>query len=410
MPIGKKLRDDFPIFRNSQGLHYLDSAATSQKPASVLEAMRRYYEESNANPRRGVYGLAQEATERYEKARERVARFIGAKSGEIVFVRNTTEALNLLSYSMQDMLARTKDRPIALTRMEHHSNFVPWQQAARRTGAKLAFVPFETDRPVGAENLGRLRLAAKTAAPSMLAITHASNVLGTVNDIAGIARHAHEEWECPVVVDAAQAAPHMKIDVKKLDVDFLAFSSHKMLGPTGAGVLYMKEEWRERLPPFMTGGGQISEVKDHASTWAEGPAKFEAGTPDVAGAVGLGAAVEYIERVGLEEIGRHERKLADSLREKLSGLEDVVLYGPKSGESGIGVVSFNLSGVHGHDLSSILDRHGVAVRGGHHCAQPLMRLLKADATVRASFYLYNDTDDIDALLEGLQEARRIFGR
>ncbi len=408
MPIGKSLRAGFPIFTEKAGLRYLDSAATSQKPASVMEAMSRYYSTSNANPRRGVYSLAQEATEEYERARGRVARFIGAKSEEIVFVRNTTEALNLLSYSMQDMLAKKKNRPVALTRMEHHSNFVPWQQAARRAGAKLAFVPFDAKKRITAGNLGKL--APRPDAPSVLAITHASNVLGTLNDIAGIVRYAHEEWECPVVVDAAQAAPHLPIDVKRLDADFLAFSSHKMLGPTGIGVLYMKEEWRERLPPFMSGGGQIANVGDRTSTWADGPAKFEAGTPDVAGALGLAAAIEYIGRTGMEKIGRHEKKLADRLRRALAGMDDVEVYGPPDGQDCIGVVSFNLAGVHGHDLSGILDRHGVAVRGGHHCAQPLMRMLGVNSTVRASFYLYNDTDDIDALLEGLDEARRIFSR
>ncbi len=409
MALGKSARRDFPIFSrkvNGKRLVYLDSAATSQKPLAVLDAMREYYEKHNGNPGRGVSALTAEAGEAYEKARGEVARFIGAKANEIIFTRNSTESLNLLSYSLPAALTPDISRPIALSLMEHHSNLVPWQQMAKRTGRRLAFVPFETDKPITADNLARLP---SSTPPCVFPIAHASNALGTINDISGLVKYAHGQWNCPVVVDAAQSAPHMPIDVKKLDCDFLAFSGHKMLGPMGAGVLYMKEEWMGRLPPFLTGGGQISRVDDNSSTWAEGPAKFEAGTPDVAAAGGLAEAVRYIRKAGIGNIQAHEKKLAKKIIDMLRGIEGVSLYGLPNERGRVGVVSFNLHGVHAHDLGSILDRHGVQVRVGHHCAQPLMRRLKVAATARASVYLYNDADDVEALEEGLREAKKIFG-
>ncbi len=409
MKLGTSARRDFPIFSrkvNGKRLAYLDSAATSQKPRPVLEAMREYYEKRNGNPGRGVSTLTAEAGEAYEKAREEVAGFIGAKTNEIIFTRNSTESLNLLSYSLPAVLAPDISRPIALSLMEHHSNLVPWQQMAKKTGRKLAFVPFETDKPITTNNLAKL---SSPTAPCVFPVAHASNALGTINDISGIVKYAHEQWDCPVVVDAAQSAPHIPIDVKKLDCDFLAFSGHKMLGPMGAGVLYMKEEWMGRLPPFLTGGGQISRVEDSSSTWAEGPAKFEAGTPDVAAAAGLAEAMRYLRKAGMEKIAAHEKKLLKKMLDMLRGIEGVSLYGLPSERGRVGVVSFNLQGVHAHDLGSILDRHGVQVRVGHHCAQPLMRRLQVAATARASVYLYNDADDVEALEEGLADAKKIFG-
>ncbi|VVB57346.1 Cysteine desulfurase [uncultured archaeon] len=408
MALGKSIRKDFPIFKkkvNGQRLAYLDSAATSQKPKSVLSAEREYYETMNGNPGRGVSTLTAEAGEAYEKARMSVAEFIGAKAEEIVFTRNTTESLNLLSYCLPSLLDADHARPVALSAMEHHSNLVPWQQMAMRTGRELAFIPFETNQSMGAESLESFQPAAK---PAMLTLSQASNALGTLNEVEGMVRHAREHWGGPVVVDAAQSAPHIPIDVKKMDCDFLAFSGHKMLGPMGIGVLYMKGEWMERLPPFLTGGGQIGRVEDTRSTWAEGPAKFEAGTPNVPGAVGLAAAMDYLQKAGMSEILEHEQKLVKKTLDALESMEGVTLYGLPSASGRVGVVSFNVEGVHAHDVGSILDRHGVQVRVGHHCAQPLMRKLGVSATVRASFYLYNDRDDVVALEEGLDDVKKIF--
>ncbi len=405
MALGKSARKEFPIFSrkvNSRRLVYLDNAATSQKPQCVLDAMSDYYKRHNGNPGRGVHTLTAEAGEEYEKAREETARFIGAKPNEIVFTCNTTESINLLSYVLP---AEISHGPILLSKMEHHSNFVPWQQMSARTGRKLAFVPFDVTKPITAKNLEKIN---SQITPSLLTIAHASNVLGTINDVEEMARFAHENWKCPVVVDAAQSAPHMKIDVRKMNCDFLAFSGHKMLGPTGVGVLYMADGLMERLPPFMTGGGQIGRVDDTASTWADGPAKFEAGTPDVAAAVGLAEAMRYIRKIGIDKIHAHEKKLVKKTLDMLHGIDGIEVYGLPSERGRVGVISFNVNGLHAHDVGTILDRHGVEVRAGHHCAQPLMRQLNVVSTARASFYLYNDMDDITALEEGLREVKKIF--
>jgi cysteine desulfurase/selenocysteine lyase len=421
MSIGKALRKDFPIFSrkiNGHRLTYLDNAATSQKPKAVLQAISNYYSQHNANTARSVHTLATEATELYESARAKVAQFIGAQPEQIIFTRNTTEALNLLSYSLQSVLpsASSTDlsRPILLSPFEHHSNLVPWQQLAIRSKRKLQLLQPDATRALSVADLqtatiGSLSRQSHTSSiqPALFPFAHASNVLGTINDARALATYAHEQWDCPVVLDAAQSVPHLSINVRQLGADFVAFSGHKMLGPD-IGVLYMANDWMERLPPFLTGGGQISRVHATSSTWVEGPAKFEAGTPDVASAVGLSAAIEYLHKVGLSNIAAHEKKLVKKTIGELSAIGDIKMYGPSATGPRVGVLSFSLKGVHPHDLGTILDRHGVAVRAGHHCAQPLMRHLGVPATARASFYLYNDTDDIEALMAGIKEAKKIF--
>lgn len=415
MRLGKSIRKDFPLLNRRLGgrrLVYLDSAATAQRPACVIEAMEEFYLHKNASPRRGLHALAAQADEVYEKSRETVARHIGAKPEQIVFVRNTTEALNLLSYSLERALASgsksAQRRPLALTRLEHHSNLVPWQQLAARSRRPLAFVPFDLDAPIAARHLAAFDRASKSAPrPALLSITHASNVLGTINDARALAAHAHEEWGCPLILDAAQSVPHLPVDVKRLGCDFLAFSGHKALGPFGVGVLYMADDWMERLPPFLTGGGQIGKVSDTASTWASGPSKFEAGTPDAAGAVGLAEAVRYTRRIGIDSIRSHERALTRRLLDSLSEIDGLTLHGPPAAQR-LGVASFTLQGIHAHDVGTLLDREGVAVRVGHHCAQPLMRLLGVPATARASLHLYNDRDDVDALVAALHKVQKLF--
>lgn len=408
--LGKKIRSDFPIFSrkiNGKRLAYLDNAATTQKPKPVLEAIVENYKCHNANPGRGISKLSAESEEIYQKARERIASFLKAKPSEIVFTKNATESLNLLSYALESKLAGERRRPIAISLLEHHSNFVPWQQMAKRAKRKLAFIPFDASSKITQANLAALETSAP---PVMATLTHASNVLGTINEIEEIAKYAHQEWDCPLVVDAAQTAPHIPIDVRKLGCDFLAFSGHKMLGPMGIGVLYIKEDWIERLPPFMTGGGQISKVGNFSSAWAEGVQKFEAGTQNVGGAVGLAAAIDYIKKIGgLEKIAAHENKLVKKTLEMLNDIGDIEVYGLPSEKERVGVISFNLKNAHSHDVGFILDKHGVQVRVGHHCAQPLMRKLGISSTVRVSFYIYNDFDDIIALENGLKEAQKIFG-
>ena len=330
MTIGKRSRKDFPIFSrkvNGHRLAYLDNAATSQRPRAVLNAMREFDERHNANPGRGMHTLGAEATEAYDEAREKVARFIGAKAEEIIFTRNTTESLNLLSYSLPAVLSPQAARPIALSKMEHHSNLVPWQQMAKREKRGFAFVPFEIDKPITTNQLANLKSASP---PALFTFAHASNALGTIQDAGALIRYAHEEWDCPVVVDAAQSAPHMKIDVRRLGCDFLAFSGHKMLGPMGIGVLYMAGDWMARLPPFLTGGGQIGKVEDLTSTWAEGPAKFEAGTPNAGGAIGLAAATDYLDKAGLDKIAKHEHKLMQKTLDEIGALGGVKTYGLSS--------------------------------------------------------------------------------
>lgn len=401
----ERVRADFPILQRrvaGEQLVYLDSAATAQKPAAVLGAVEAYYEQSNANVHRGVHALASEATDLYERARERVARFIDAPSEGVVFLRNTTEALNLVASSFARELLSRGDR-VVLSVMEHHSNLVPWQLAAERAHLELAFLDIDEDGRLDLSNIDAL-LAPPT---KLISLVHMSNVLGTVNDIRSITERAHAAGVL-VAVDAAQSVPHSTLSVRDLDVDFLAFSGHKMCGPMGSGVLWARPELLERMPPFLGGGSMISRVTLERTTWNTVPHKFEAGTPDVAGAVGLHAACDYIDSVGRAAIREHERGLTRHMLDVLDEVGAVTVYGPRDAEAQGGVVSFNVGDVHPHDVGTILDRHGVAVRAGHHCAQPLMRRLGVAATVRASVYLYNTHTEIDALGAALGDVKRIF--
>jgi cysteine desulfurase / selenocysteine lyase len=401
----ERIRVDFPILQRrigDQPLVYLDSAATSQKPSGVLEAVDDYYRTSNANVHRGVHTLASEATDLYELARQRIARFIDAAPEGIVFVRNTTEALNLVASSFARELLSPGDR-IVLTVSEHHSNLVPWQLAAERGRMELAFLDITDDGVLNLDTLDEL-LAPPT---KLISLSHLSNVLGTINNVAEVARRAHAAGVL-VCVDAAQSVPHMPVSVRQLDVDFLAFSGHKMCGPMGIGVLWARPELLERMPPFLAGGSMIGRVTLERTTWNTVPHKFEAGTPDVAGAIGLHAACDYLDAVGLDSIHAHEQSLTRHLLDVLDEVGAVTVYGPRDASAQGGVVSFNVADVHAHDVATILDRHGIAVRAGHHCAQPLMRRLGVPATARASLYLYNTHKEIDALGAALSDVRKIF--
>lgn len=397
------LRRDFPILKRTmhgKPLVYLDSAATAQKPVAVLDAMRRYYEVSNANVHRGVYELAEEATAAYESARQKVAGFIGATPEETIFTRNATEAINLVAYAWGYQNIREGDN-IALTHLEHHSNLVPWQILAQRVGAGLAFVDLQPD---GSLDLESLDLHLQTGRVKLVASTYISNVLGTITPVAEIARRAHAHGAV-LLIDGAQAVPHIPIDVRSLDVDFLAFTGHKMLGPMGIGVLYGRRELLEEMPPFLGGGEMIRRVNLEESSWNELPWKFEAGTPSVGDAVGLGAAVDYLNAVGMDAIAEHDTQLARYAMDRLQAVEGLQVHGPERRGA---VVAFTLEGIHPHDLASLLDEQGIAVRAGHHCAQPLHDRLGVPATTRASFYLYNDESEVDKLVAGIAAARRTF--
>lgn len=395
------VKRDFPIFEHHPDLTFLDSAASSQKPRAVLEAMLRYYEHDHANVHRGAYDLSMRATEDFEQARAQMARFLAARDDEIVFVRNATEALNLVAYAWGLEHLREGDE-VLVTEMEHHANLVPWQLVAQRTGAHLRAVPL-TDE-------GRLDLDAFASLLSertrVFAVTQMSNVLGTVNPVAELAEAARARGAL-VVVDGAQAAPHLPVRVHELNADFYALSGHKMLGPTGAGVLWGRREVLEQLPPFLGGGSMIEEVTIERSTYAPPPQRFEAGTPAIAEAVGLGAAADYLMALGMDNVWAHDRELVEYALRRLPEVPDLRLYGPRGADRG-GVIAFNLGRLHPHDLATALDEHGVAVRTGHHCAQPLHRRLDVAATARASFYVYNTKDDVDRLVEALLEARKFF--
>jgi cysteine desulfurase/selenocysteine lyase len=401
-----RIRADFPILDrtvNGHPLVYLDSAATSQKPQSVLDATDAYYQQHNANVHRGVHSLGNEATDIFENARERVARFIDAPAEGIVFLRNTTEALNLVASSYARELLSPGDR-VVLTEMEHHSNLVPWQLAAERAGLTLGFIHVNDDGTLDLSNLDQL-LAPPTR---LISLSHQSNVLGTVAPLRAIVEAAHQR-DVLVCVDAAQSVPHMPVSVRELDCDFFAFSGHKMCGPMGAGVLWARPELLERMPPFLGGGSMILRVSLERSSWSTVPHKFEAGTPDVGAAAGLAAACDYLDLVGRERIHAHELELTAHLLTMLEEIDGVHVYGPTHLSSRGGAVSFNVDGVHAHDVGTILDRDGVAVRAGHHCCQPLMKRLGVAATARASVYLYNTHEEIDTLGAALGEVRRIFG-
>jgi cysteine desulfurase / selenocysteine lyase len=408
-----RLRTDFPILDrqvNGKRLVYLDSAATAQKPQAVLDALNDYYEQRNANVHRGVYTIAEEATAAYEEARAKTARFINAPSTrEVIFTRSTTEATNLVAHAWARANLAAGD-PVVLTHMEHHANIVPWHQLAAERGIELRWIPLTADGHLDLTDLPRLLDGAK-----LLAVTAVSNVLGTINDIAPLAEAAHAAGAL-VLVDAAQSAPHLTIDVVATGADFLAFSGHKMLGPTGIGVLWARRELLEAMPPFLGGGEMIADVRLDGFTCAELPWKFEAGTPPIAEAVGLGAAVDYLERVGMEAVRAHEVSLATyafaTLGERFG--DRFRVHGPASPAERSGVMSFEFATSHGdpvhpHDIAQVLDSEGVCVRAGHHCAKPLMRVLGVPATARASFYVYNDEDDIDALGDALTAVDKMFG-
>ncbi len=400
------LRKEFPLLDqevNGHPLVYLDNAATTQKPRAVLDALLGYYLRDNANVHRGIHELSRRATEAYEGARARVARWIGAAAPEeVVWTRGTTEAINLVASAWVPVNLREGDE-ILLTTMEHHSNIVPWQLAARRVGARLRYVEIDDE--------GRLRLDGLedllTERTRLVALTHVSNTLGTMNPIPEIARAAHERGAL-VLVDGAQAVPHMRVDVAALGCDFYAFSGHKMFAPTGIGVLWARREILEAMPPYQGGGEMIQLVEREGSSWAEVPHKFEAGTPDIAGAVGLAAAVEFLEGVGYDAIQAHERDLMAYAMERLRDLPGMRIFGPTDPGNRSGVISFALGDIHPHDLATILDSRGVAIRAGHHCAQLVMRHFCLPATTRASFALYNTRDEVDRLVEGLEVARGIF--
>ena len=399
-----KLRPDFPLLANNPGLHYLDSAATSQKPGAVLDAMRDFYETSNANPHRGAYSLSVRATECYQRARFEIARFLGASDPEtVVFTRGTTEALNLVAGSWGRENVGSGDE-IVVTAMDHHANFVPWQQLAIEKGATLRICELTPD---GRLDLDCLR-GLVTSRTRVVAFNHVSNALGTINPVADVVSVVRERSEAIIVCDGAQSAPHFPVRFDELGADFYAFSGHKMLGPMAIGALIARRDLLERMPPYQSGGDMIEFVHDERSTWNVLPHKFEAGTPNAAGAVGLAAAVRYLEGIGMDRVLLHERRLMASAQARLEALDGIRIYGPPVGQRS-GVVSFTLEDVHPHDLATILDGEGVCIRAGHHCAQPLMRRLGVAATARASFYVYNDEDDVDALLAGVMKARDIFG-
>lgn len=398
-----EIRSHFPILEetvNGRPLVYLDSAATSQKPVSVIEAVNKYYREYNSNVHRGVHTLGTKATDGYEGAREKVKNFINAASlQEIIFTRGTTTALNLVASSYGRNNLKEGDE-IVISYMEHHSNIIPWQQVAKYTGATLKYIPLEEDGTISLENVRKT----VTTNTKIVSIMHVSNVLGSINPVKEIAAIAHE-FGAIMVVDGAQSAPHMKIDVQDIDCDFYAFSGHKMCGPTGIGALYGKKHILENMEPVEFGGEMIDFVDLQESTWKELPWKFEGGTPIIAGAIGLGAAIDFLQEIGLENIEKHEHEITQYAVERLSTMDGVTIYGPKKRA---GVITFNVDEVHPHDIATVLDMEGVAVRAGHHCAQPLMKWLNATATARASFYLYNTKDEVDIFVAALQKSKEYF--
>lgn len=398
------IREQFPILNqevNGHPLVYLDSSATSQKPIQVIEAVDNYYRQTNSNVHRGVHTLGSRATDLYEGAREKVKNFINAKSStEIIFNRGTTTALNIVakSYGLANVKA---DDEIVITEMEHHSNIIPWQQVAKITGATLKYIPLQEDGTILLDDV-RNTITSNT---KIVAIAHVSNVLGTINPVKEVAEIAHKNGAV-IVVDGAQSAPHLHVDVQDLNCDFYAFSGHKMCAPTGIGVLYGKQELLEEMEPVEFGGEMIDFVEKFDSTWKELPWKFEGGTPIIAGAVGLGAAIDFLTDIGMDEIHAYEEKLAKYSLERLRTIDDLTIYGP---EERAALVTFNLNNVHPHDVSTVLDTEGIAVRAGHHCAQVLMKWLNASATARASMYIYNTEEDIDRLVDGLLKTKEYFG-
>ena len=395
-------KNEFPILQERK-ISYLDSGATTQKPQCVIDAIESYYKECNANPHRGAYSLSIEATEKYESTREKVAKFINAKNREkIIFSKNATESLNLISYSYGlDNLK--KDDEVVLSIMEHHSNLVPWQYVTKKTNSKLKFMYINKEYELSKEEI-ESKITDKT---KVVGITHVSNVLGTINNVKEIIKYAHKKGAV-VIVDASQSIPHMKIDVQDLNADFLVFSGHKMFAPLGIGVLYGKKELLNKMPPFLMGGDMIEYVYEQNTTFAPLPNKFEAGTQNVEGVIGLGAAIDYIEKIGYKEIQNVEETITKYAVNELSKLDFLESYITPHAENHSSVISFNIKGIHPHDVASILDSNGVCVRSGNHCAQPVLRYLEMDSTCRASFSIYNTKEDVDNLVEALKKAYKIF--
>ena len=402
----QKIRDDFPILKqriNDEPLVYLDSAATSQKPQAVIDSVVNYYQTINANTHRSVYTLGQRATDEYELARKKVQRFIKAKSSkEVIFTKGTTDSLNLVASTYGEKSIQAGDE-IVITYMEHHSNLIPWQQLALRKNAVLKYIELTKDGQLDMDD-ARSKITDKT---KIVAVAHVSNVLGVTNDVQELAQIAHSH-NAVIVIDGAQAAPHQPIDVQELDTDFYAFSGHKMLSPMGIGVLYGKKELLEQMPPYQFGGEMINSVDKFDSTWSELPWKFEAGTQNVSGAIGLGKAIDYLNNLGMENIAEYEQELVDYALPKLLAIRGLTVYGPQDSTVHNGVISFNLNNLHPHDVATAFDMDGVAVRAGHHCAQPLMKYLGVVATVRASFYFYNTKADVDKLLQAIADTKEFF--
>lgn len=396
------IKKDFPLLEN-ENITYLDSGATTQKPIQVIKAVEEFYQKYNANPHRGAYSLSVEATEQYENTRTKIAKFINAKHREeIIFSKNATESLNLIAYSYGlDNLK--KDDEVVISIMEHHSNLVPWQKITKQTGSKLNYMYINENYEITDEEI-ESKITDKT---KIVGITHVSNVLGTINNVKKIIKYAHKKGAI-VIVDASQSIPHMKIDVQDLDADFLVFSGHKMLAPLGIGVLYGKREILNKMTPFLMGGDMIEYVYEQETTFAPLPNKFEAGTQNVEGVIGLGAAIDYIENLGYDKIQEIEHGVISYARQELSKLDYLTLYTTPNEENHSSVISFNIKGVHPHDVASILDSEGVCVRSGNHCAQPLMRFLGIDSTCRASFYIYNTKEDVDKLVKALDKAYNMF--
>jgi cysteine desulfurase/selenocysteine lyase len=407
-----EVRKDFPIFtrtiRDGKRLVYLDSGATAQKPQSVIDAEVDFYRLHNAAAHRGAHQLAEEATDLFEGARAKVATFIGASSDEVVFTKSATESINLIAYAMGNAPVGNRFHlkagdEIVVSQMEHHANLIPWQQLAARTGAVLRWFDVTPEGRLDLNQIPQLI----TDRTKVVALTHQSNVLGTINPMTEIVAAAHAVGAV-VVLDACQSVPHMKVDVVELGVDFLAFSGHKTVGPTGVGIMWGRNALLEELPPFLTGGSMIADVSMTSATWAQAPAKFEAGVPNMAQSVGLGAAVDYLTAIGMDVIAQHEHTLTEDLLTKLLAIEEVAVVGPRTMEARGGALSFTVSGIHPHDLGQFLDSQGIAVRTGHHCAWPLTRSLGVPATTRATLYLYNTIEDNDALIDGVQSAMRYF--
>jgi cysteine desulfurase/selenocysteine lyase len=406
----EKIRQDFPILKRKvsggKPLVYLDNAATTQKPLAVIDAIHNYYMNYNSNIHRAVHQLAEEATLEFEKTREKVAKFINARSTEeIVFTRNATEALNLVAYSWGRSNVNNGDT-IVITEIEHHSNIVPWQILTSEKRAKLEYVGTDDNGYLKLEEFIKY-LDSKEKEVKLVSVSHMSNVLGTIIPVNDIIKMSHEKG-IPVLVDGAQSVPHMPVDVQKMDCDFMAFSAHKMLGPTGVGILYVKKEILEKMPPFIGGGDMIKEVHKYETRYNDLPYKFEGGTPNIADVIGFAAAIDYLNKIGMDKVREHEVELTGYALDKITRAKGVTLYGPRNVKDRGGVISFNIGDIHPHDLATIMNDHGVAIRSGHHCAQVLMERLDVSATSRASFYIYNTKEEVDIFVSALEEARRVF--